>query len=129
SGSMTVTPDHAGTDTYTLSCTVPAGVSRSAILNVNPKLAKIAISVAGCDTDNVGDHGTLVWTVDGGTRCPGTGTWPNHSAPQFSSPFPVSSSGSKPLTFNAAGTYTYTLSCTNVSTPVQTSVVIKPYGN
>ena len=56
-----------------------------------------------------------------------SGSFPPHSVPQFS-PFPVSASGTKSITFTAAGTYAYTLSCANPSTPVQTSVCIQAYG-
>jgi hypothetical protein len=126
SGPLKVTPAAAGTYVYTLTCTVPV-TTTSATLTVTPQLAKIAIAVTGSDFDDVGDRGTLQWTLNGGTSgCHVSGVWPSHSTPQFS-PFAVSASGSRSVSFTAAGTYTYTLSCTNPSTPAQTSVVIRPY--
>jgi hypothetical protein len=127
SGSLPVTPNAAGTDTYTLTCSVPAATSAATTLTVTPQLGKIAISVSGFDLDGVGDRGTLAWSLSGGASgCQVSGTWPSRSVPQFS-PFPVAASGSTQVTFTAVGTYTYTLSCTNPSTPVQTSVVIREF--
>ncbi len=124
SGSKSLTPNNTGTDTYSLNCTVPA-TTQSATLTVNPSLAKIAISVAVSGDGDVDDPGTLSWSLSGGaTGCVVSGSWPKYAVPQFS-PFAVTASGSRKLSFTAAGTYTYTLSCTNPSTPVQTSVTIK----
>jgi hypothetical protein len=123
SGSLTVTPNATGTDTYYLNCTVPP-TTQSATLTVNPSLAKIAISVKPIYDLDIGDPGILSWTLSGGaTGCVVSGTWPKFSVPQFSA-FPVSASGSKQVTWKTAGVYSYTLSCTNPSTPVQTSVTI-----
>ena len=128
SGSLSVTPTTPGPYIYTLTCTAPA-TTQSATLTVMAQLAKIAITVTGSDIDGVGDHGTVQWTLSGGASgCQVSGAWPSHSTPQFF-PFPVTASGSKSVTFTAAGTYTYTLSCTNPSTPVRTSVFIKAFGD
>jgi hypothetical protein len=125
SGSKSVTPNHTGTDTYTLTCTVPA-TSKSATLTVNPSLAKIAISVALSGDGDLDDPATLSWSLSGGaTGCVVSGAWPKYAVPQFS-PFAVSASGSNKLRFTAAGTYIYTISCTNPSTPASTSVTVRP---
>jgi hypothetical protein len=123
SGSLTVTPNATGTNTYYLNCTVPP-TTQMATLTVNPSLAKIAISVKPVYDLDIGDPGILSWTLSGGaTGCVVSGTWPKFSVPQFSA-FPVSASGSRQVTWKTAGVYSYTLSCTNPSTPVQTSVTI-----
>jgi hypothetical protein len=123
SGSKSLTPNATGTDTFTLNCTVP-GTSQSASLTVNPSLAKIAISATPIYDLDIGDPGILAWSLSGGASgCVVSGTWPKFAVPQFS-PFPVSASGSKTVTWKTAGVYTYTLTCTNPSTPVQTSVTI-----
>lgn len=123
SGSMTVTPNATGVDTYSLNCTVPA-VTQSAALTVTPQLAKISISIKPVYDLDIGDPGILSWSLSGGaTGCQVSGSWPKYSVPQFS-PFPVASSGSKQVKWKTAGVYTYTLSCTNPSAPVQTSVTI-----
>jgi hypothetical protein len=133
-GSMIVTPNATGIDTYTLNCTVPpVNVSTNPPLTVNPQPANIAIGLAPYkdgdnDYDQVGDQARLSWSLSGGTSgCHVSGTWPAHSVPQFMSPFAVASSGSVIVTFGAAGTYTYTLSCTNPAAPVQTSAVISSH--
>jgi hypothetical protein len=125
SGSMTVTPNAVGTDTYTLNCSVPAvSVSTAPALTVTPSLAKIAINIKAVYDLDTGDPGILSWSLSGGaTGCVVSGSWPQYAVPQFS-PFGVTSSGSTRVTWNTAGTYTYTLSCTNPSTPAQTSVAI-----
>jgi hypothetical protein len=121
-GSMTVKPSSPGTYTYTLACTVPAA-TKSVTLTVTPQLARCGISASGPPEGGAGS-GTLSWSLSGGpSGCQVSGSFPSHSAPQFST-FPVSASGSKQLTFSGSGTYTYTLSCTNPSSPVSTSVVI-----
>jgi hypothetical protein len=123
SSSMPVTPNATGADTYSLKCTVPA-TTQSATLTVNPSLAKISISITPVYDLDIGDPGILSWSLSGGaTGCQVSGSWPRFSVPQFS-PFPVAKSGSVPVTWKTAGVYTYTLSCTNPSTPVQTSVTI-----
>jgi hypothetical protein len=122
-GAMTLTPNNTGTNTYTLGCAVPA-TSVSTTLTVTSPLAKIAISIKPVYDLDIGDPGILAWSLSAGaTGCVVSGSWPKYSAPQFS-PFAVSASGSTRVTWNTAGTYTYTLSCTNPSTPAQTSVNI-----
>ena len=128
SGSVLLKPNKPGTDTYTLTCTVPA-VTESATLTVTPSLAMIAINVSGsgyADGDgDSDDKATLSWSLSGGaTGCEVSGAWPPHTVPQFSL-FPVTASGSRQILFTAVGTYTYTLTCSNPSAPVQTSVVIQ----
>jgi hypothetical protein len=123
SSPIVVTPNATGTDTYTLNCTVPA-TTQSATLTVNPSPANIAITITPIYDLDIGDPGLLSWTLSGGTTgCVVSGSWPKFSVPQFS-PFPVAKSGSKQVTWKTAGVYTYTLSCTNPSSPVQTSVTI-----
>jgi hypothetical protein len=131
SGSMLVTPSNPGTDTYTLTCTVPAA-TESTTLTVTPLLAKIAISVSGSsEADGDGDsddRATLSWSLSNGIGCEVSGAWPPKSVPQFS-PFAVTTSGSRQIVFTARGTYTYTLQCTNDLAPATTSVVIqREYG-
>ena len=123
SGSLKLTPNTAGSDTYSLNCTVPA-VTESATLTVNPQLAVISISVTPVYDLDTGDPGILAWKLSNNpTGCIVSGTWPKYAAPQFS-PFPVAASGSTRVTWNTAGVYTYTLSCTNPAAPAQTSVTI-----
>ncbi len=124
SGTMTVNPATAGSYTYTLTCTAPGAAPQSATLTVTPCPAKIGISLSGIADDDTDDHGTLAWSLSGGTTgCEVSGTFPAGNV-QFS-PFAVSASGSKQLSFSVAGTYTYKLNCSNPSTPATTSVVIK----
>jgi hypothetical protein len=121
--SMPLTPKATGNYSYTLTCTRPA-VTTSASLTVTQPLAKVSIGVKAVYDLDIGDPGILSWSLGSGAAgCVVSGTFPPKSVPQFS-PFPVSASGSTRVTWNAAGTYTYTLSCTNPSTPVSTSVVI-----
>jgi hypothetical protein len=123
SGSKSVKPGSVGSDTYSLNCTVPA-TTQSATLTVNPSPANIAITITPVYDLDIGDPGILSWSLSGGaTGCTVSGSWPKFSVPQFS-PFPVTVSGSTRVTWKTAGVYTYTLSCTNPSTPVQTSVTI-----
>jgi hypothetical protein len=122
-GSMVVTPNATGSDTYTLTCTVPV-TAQSTTLAVTPSLAQISISIVPVYDLDIGDPGILSWSLSGGTTgCVVSGSWPKFSVPQFS-PFPVSTSGSKRVTWKTAGIYAYTLSCTNPAAPVQTSVTI-----
>ena len=122
-GSMVVTPNATGSDTYTLTCTVPV-TAQSTTLAVTPSLAQISISIVPVYDLDIGDPGILSWSLSGGTTgCVVSGSWPKFSVPQFS-PFPVSTSGSKRVTWKTAGIYAYALSCTNPAAPVQTSVTI-----
>jgi len=110
-------------ETYSLNCTVPP-VTQSATLTVTPQLAKISITVKPVYDLDIGDPGILSWTLSGGaTGCVVSGSWPKYAVPQFS-PFPVSASGSKQVTWKTAGVYAYAMTCTNPTTPVQTSVTI-----
>ncbi|MBS0365536.1 MAG: hypothetical protein JSR67_06925 [Proteobacteria bacterium] len=125
-GSMVLTPNATGNDTYTLTCTVPA-VTRSATLTVNPSPAIIKIAVVHSGSEiEVPDRVTLTWTISGGpaTGCQVSGQWPSGAVPQFI-PFPVFASGTKSLTYATPGTYTYTLSCTSPATPAKTSVYVE----
>lgn len=123
SGSLPLKPNNAGTDTYTISCSVPA-VTVSTSLAVTLPLAQISISIRPVYDLDTGDPGILSWSLSQyATGCEVSGSWPRGAVPQFM-PFPVSASGSTRVTWNSAGTYTYTLSCTNPPTPAQTSVVI-----
>ena len=125
SGSIPLTPNATGTDTYSLNCTVQwSPPVQPAVLTVNPSPAKIAIKVTPLYDLDIGDPGILSWTLNGGASgCVVSGSWPNHSVPQFSS-FPVASTSSRQVTWNAAGTYTYTLTCSNPAAPAVTSVTI-----
>jgi hypothetical protein len=123
SSSIKLTPNAVGTDTYTLNCTVPK-VTVSAALIVNVPLAQVSISITPVYDLDIGDPGILKWTLSTyATGCVVSGTWPKYAAPQFA-PFPVASTGSTRVTWNTAGVYTYTLSCTNPAAPVETSVTI-----
>jgi hypothetical protein len=102
---------------------VPA-VTKSATLTVAPQLAQISISITPVYDLDTGDPGVLAWKLSGTPAgCEVSGSWPKYAAPQFS-PFPVAASGSRRVTWNTAGVYTYTLSCTNPAAPAQTSVTI-----
>jgi len=116
---LTIPAADAGTIVeYTVSCTGgPAASSVSAYVNVSAPPAHIAISIKPVYDLDIGDPGTLSWSLSGGaTACKVSGS--------SLSAFSVTASGSTQVVWKTAGTYTYTLSCTNPSTPVSTSVVI-----
>ena len=123
SGSYSPNTSSPTSFTYTLTCPQPTKAV-TLTLTITPTLAKISISVTPVYDLDIGDPGILSWSLSGGASgCQVSGAWPPYSVPQFS-PFAVSKGGSTRVTWNTAGVYTYTLSCTNPSTPVQTSVTI-----
>jgi hypothetical protein len=116
SGSRKITPNAAGTDTYSLNCTVPP-VTETATLTVKPQLAVVSITVTPIYDLDIGDPGYVKWTLGtGAAQCTVSGT--------ALAPFAVATSGQLKVFWNTAGVYTYTLSCSNPPTPVQTSVTI-----
>lgn len=105
SGSQgTGTMNTAGTYTYSLSCTNSVGTSSdSATLTV---LATPTISLSVSPSSiNTGSSATIAWSVTNSpSSCTAGGSWSGSKA----------ASGSQSTgTMNTAGTYTYTLSCTN----------------
>jgi hypothetical protein len=93
----------AGSQTYTLTCSNSAGsATGSATLNV---LATPTISISLSPASiTAGGNSTLSWNVGNNpTSCSGGGSWSGTKA----------ASGSQTVTQNSAGTYTYSISCTN----------------
>jgi hypothetical protein len=109
SGSQTLKPSAAGTDKYTLTCANSAGtsVASTAILTVTaagavpaaPTLTLAATSIAA------GTSTTITWSSSNATSCTASGSWSGTLA----------ISGTKTLTPTSAGTYTYSLTCSNAS--------------
>lgn len=103
SGSQPETPTAAGTDTYTLTCTGSGGSgSASAMLTVNaPSAPTVTISVAPSSI-TLGSSAMLTWSSTNATSCTASGAWSGTQA----------TSGTATETPTAAGSDTYTLSCT-----------------
>jgi hypothetical protein len=104
SGSQTLTPSTAGTQTYKLACTNAAGTSATASisLTVNPLPPAPTISVAPTSI-TVGQSATITWSSTGASGCTASGSWSGAQA----------ASGSMVVTPGASGTNTYTLACSN----------------
>ncbi len=94
----------AGTRSYTLSCTNSSG-SDSASVNLSV-IAKPAITISVSPSSlNTGSSATVNWSVaNNPSSCTASGSWSGSKA----------ASGSQTTgTISTAGTYTYTLSCSN----------------
>jgi hypothetical protein len=115
SGSQTLTPSAAGTDTYTLTCANKGGnsVASTATLTVTtagavpaaPTLTLGAASIAA------GTSTTITWSSSNATSCTASAS----SASAGSWTGPQKTSGTQTLTPTSAGTYTYSLTCSNAS--------------
>ena len=116
SGTLSVTPSAAGTDTYTLSCTGAGGsANASAMLTVNspPPVPTVTIAVNPASV-TLGQNSTLSWSSTNATTCTASGAWNGNEA----------TSGTLSVSPTDAGTDTYTLSCSDSSGNTQASAVL-----
>jgi len=104
SGSQVVTPSAGGTDTYSLSCANAIGASpvSSVTLAVSAPPAAPTLTLAATSIE-VGGSTTLTWSSINATSCSASGNWSGTLA----------TSGSQTITPNAAGTETFSLTCSN----------------
>ena len=112
SGSQTLTPTSAGTDTYSLTCTNAGGTSKpaTATLTVTAAAPPAAPSLTLAPTSIVvGKSTTITWSSTNATSC----TASESAAAAGSWTGAQKTSGTATLTPTAAGTYTYSLTCTN----------------
>jgi hypothetical protein len=106
SGSQTVTPSAAGTDKYTLTCANQGGnsVASTATLTVTAATPPAAPSLKLAATSIVvGTSTTITWSSSNATSCTASGSWSGTLA----------TSGTQMLMPTAAGTDTYSLTCSN----------------
>jgi 6-phosphogluconolactonase (cycloisomerase 2 family) len=103
SGSQSVTPTAAGSDSYEITCTNSAGGSASstAVLTVNNPAPVVTISITPTPIV-AGSSATLTWSVTNATSCTASGAWTGTEP----------ASGTATETPTQAGTFTYTLDCT-----------------
>jgi uncharacterized repeat protein (TIGR03803 family) len=94
SGSLSVRPTAVGSYTYSLSCSVSIGVSPGSI--------------------TLGGSANLQWSSTDAASCVASGAW-SGSQP---------GAGNRALEIGAAGSYTYTLSCSNDSGSAQSSATL-----
>lgn len=106
SGSQLLTPSVAGTETYSLICSNAIGASAATPVTLDvtappppaaPTLTLAATSIV------LGASTTLTWSSVSATSCTASGTWSGTMA----------TSGTQTSTPTAAGTYVYTLTCSN----------------
>jgi hypothetical protein len=101
-GTLKVTPSAVGAATYTLACT-GAGGNGSGMTTLTVNLPPPTVAVAVSPTSiTVGQSATLTWSSTNATSCTGSGAWSGSQA----------TGGSLSETPSAAGTLSYTLSCT-----------------
>ena len=116
SGSATVTPNAAGANTYTLTCTGPGGsVDASATVTANAQPPQVSFSV-NPSRISLGQSATLTWSVTNADSCQASDAWTG------SRPL----SGSLVVTPVAVGDLTYTLTCTGTGgvTPVHLTLTV-----
>ena len=106
SGTTMVTPSAAGTATYTLTCNGLGGglVATAALLVTNPPPPAVNISVTPTSI-TLGQSATLNWSSTNATSCMASNGW---SGAQ-------NTGGTTMVTPSAAGTATYTLSCSGAA--------------
>jgi hypothetical protein len=107
SGSITVVPKAAGTQTFYMTCANVNGTSTTSmatLTTVLPTPPAPTLTLASSSI-SVGDSTTISWSADYATSCTGTGSWSGTLA----------ANGSQKLSPAAAGTNTYTLECSNSS--------------
>lgn len=119
SGSETLTPQANGTDTYTLTCAGGGGSGAgTATLTVTaPPAPTVTLSISPASVA-LGQGATLTWTSSNAQSCTASGGWSGVEA----------TSGSATETPTAAGSITYTLTCSapgaaNAASSVTLSVV------
>ncbi|NNM60696.1 MAG: hypothetical protein HKM03_00845, partial [Steroidobacteraceae bacterium] len=114
SGSQTVSPAVAGSDTYTLSCTGAGGTaSASTVLAATapPPTATIGVTPTSIA---VGGSATLTWSSTNASACTASGAWSGTQA----------TSGSQTVSPSVTGSDTYTLSCTGTGGTASASAVL-----
>jgi hypothetical protein len=110
SGSVTLTPTAAGTQTYTLTCTnafstSAAGTASLPVYSGTPPA--VPTLTLGSSSVAVGSPTTLAWSSVSATSCTASGAWSGTLA----------TSGSETVTPAAVGPQTYTLTCSNLGGP------------
>jgi hypothetical protein len=108
SGSMPEMPATAGSYTYTLTCSNTAGMSTasSVTLTVTPVVVPVAPTLTlSAASVAVGGSSTLTWSSVNATSCAASGSWSGAQA----------TSGSMPEMPATAGSYTYSLTCSNAA--------------
>ncbi len=112
SGTQLITPNAAGTYTYTLSCN---GVAKSETLVVAaaPTLPTVSMSLTP-STVIAGQSSTLAWSTTNASGCTASGAWAGNKA----------TSGSTSVTQAVAGTYTYNLACIGAGGSASGSVTL-----
>src|SRR5882672_1720483 len=113
-GSQNVTQVSAGSYTYTVTCSGAGGsTAKSATLTVQvpTPVVSIAVSPSSISTDH---SATLTWSASNANSCAASGGW---SGPQ-------SVTGSMTVGQPTAGSYPYTLSCSNGSQSASNSAVL-----
>ncbi len=125
SGSKSITTSTTGSPTFTLTCNGSAAndtVSKNVVLNVtSANTVSITNFTASPATIIEGESTTLSWTTQNASSCTPTGGTAGWSAFGINLP-----NGSASLTLPTAGTYSFTLTCQDVSagTAVKSTVVI-----
>jgi hypothetical protein len=112
SGSQTLTPTAGGTDTYSLTCTNAVGTSAistvTLIVAAPPAAPTLTLAMTSIV---VGSSTSITWASVNATSCTASGSWSGTLA----------NSGTQTLMPAAAGTDTYTLTCTNAAGPSKAS--------
>jgi Subtilase family len=106
SGSQVLTPVGVGSDTYALACSNALGTATAVPVTLAvaapPAPAAPTLTLAATSI-TVGNSTTITWSSATATSCTASGSWTGTLA----------SSGKQTLTPAAAGSDTYTLTCTN----------------
>jgi hypothetical protein len=110
SGTQTLTPGATGTYTYTLTCSNAIGTSKpsTATLTVSAATAKApATPTLNLATTSIsaGTSTTITWSSSNAVGCTASGNWNGTEA----------TGGTVTLKPASAGTYTYSLSCSNAA--------------
>jgi Beta-propeller repeat/OmpA-like transmembrane domain len=117
SGAQSVSPAATGTSTYTLTCNGSGGsIDASATVTVNaaaPAAAPTVILSINPTSITLGQTATLTWSSTNATACTASGSWSGTQA----------TSGTLIVTPTAAGTPSYTLSCSGSGSTSAMSVV------
>jgi len=115
-------PLQSGTYTYGLSCTGPGGTSGSnQVVTVGAVPAPDIRFSANPPTLQPGSALTLVWSTSNATSCAGTG---GTGSDGWAATQPTSDTGFNTGPINAAGQYTYNLSCTGPGGSSEVSKVV-----
>jgi hypothetical protein len=106
SGSQIVTPPAGGTYTYSLTCANALGTSAATAVTLDVAAPPAAPTLTlAASSITVGSSTTITWSSVNATSCKGSGSWSGTLA----------SSGTQTAKPTAAGTDTYTLTCSNAA--------------